>query len=64
MNNKQGGPGGNQETAAVIEEREMLKLLKLPEGAFTEGSLVYVEPEAWKNVGASLVHAIRILKND
>ena len=47
----------------MLEEREMLNLLKLPEGAFTEGKLQYVDPETWKNVGASLVHAIRILKD-
>ena len=41
----------------------MLKLLTMPEGAFTEGKLQYVEPESWKNVGASLVHAVRLIKD-
>ena len=41
----------------------MVKLLSLPEDAFTPGKLEFVEPETWKNVGASLVHAIRLLKD-
>ena len=35
----------------------------MPEGTFTEGKLQYVEPESWKNVGASLVHAVRLIKD-
>jgi hypothetical protein len=44
-------------------EKVMMKLLDLPETAFTEGRLQYVDPESWKNVGASIVHAVRQLKD-
>lgn len=55
--------GNDPQARQVQEEREMVKLLDLPEEAFTIGKLQYVEPETWKNVGASLVHAVRILKD-
>ncbi len=44
-------------------EEQMMKLLEIPDTAFTEGRLQYVEPESWKNVGASIVHAVRQLKD-
>ena len=41
----------------------MIKLLDLPQTAFQEGKLKFVEPETWKNVGASVIHAVRIIKD-
>jgi hypothetical protein len=39
----------------------MLSFLELPEGSFTAGKLQFLEPEKWKNVGVSLVHALRVI---
>lgn len=45
------------------EEKEMNALLDFDETAFREGKLSFVQPESWKNVGVSVVHAIKIMKD-
>jgi hypothetical protein len=41
----------------------MNALLDFDETAFREGKLSFVQPESWKNVGVSVVHAIKIMKD-
>ena len=62
MNRKQEA-GGGQEKSPLLEEREMNELIEFDENAFCEGKLAYVQPETWKNVGVSVVHAIKIMKD-
>jgi len=39
----------------------MFELIEFPDEAFTAGKLQFIEPENWKNVGVSLVHAVRVM---
>ena len=45
-----------------MEERELQNLLLLEQTAFTDSKLQFIEPDKWKNVGVSVVHAVKILK--
>ncbi len=60
MNRKE---GGKEEKTPLQEEREMNALIDFDENAFKEGKLAFVQPETWKNVGVSVVHAIKIMKD-
>jgi hypothetical protein len=51
-----------EEDPNVKLEIELKALLEFPETAFTPGKLANVEPENWKNVGVSIVHACKIMK--
>jgi len=37
-------------------------LLLFEQTAFTDGKLQFIEPDNWKNVGVSVVHAVKVLK--
>ena len=54
---------GKEEKTPLQEEREMNALIDFDENAFKEGKLAFVQPESWKNVGVSVVHAIKIMKD-
>lgn len=45
------------------EIQDIKELLELPKEAFTPGDLDLLEPEEWKNVGMSIIQAVRILKD-
>ena len=51
-----------EEDPNVILEKELKTMLEFPETAFTPGKLANVEPENWKNVGVSITHAVKIMK--
>lgn len=55
-------PNRPDERETLKEERELKDLLNLDDSAFTEGKLQFIEPDKWKNVGVSIVHAVKILK--
>lgn len=55
-------PNRPDEKETLKEERELKDLLNLEDHAFTEGKLQFIEPDKWKNVGVSIVHAVKILK--
>ena len=55
--------GRDEETKKIMDEKDLLALLEFPDNAFLEGKLCYVQPETWKNVGASVVHAIKLIKD-
>ena len=44
------------------DEREMQQLLDLKYEGFTAGKLEFIEPEKWKNVGVSVIHACKLIK--
>lgn len=52
-----------EEKTPLMEEREMNLLIDFEEDAFAEGKLSFVQPESWKNVGISVVHAIKLMKD-
>jgi len=54
---------GKDEKTPLQEEKEMNALIDFDETAFQEGKLQFVQPESWKNVGVSVVHAIKIMKD-
>lgn len=39
------------------EEKEMLTHLDINPDVFTAGKLAFIEPEKWKNIGVSVIHA-------
>ena len=44
--------------------KELLDLLELNPEAFTATKLHNIEPDNWKNVGVSIVHAFKVLKEN
>ena len=59
---KLGGGRQQEEDPKVKEERELTALLDLPNDGFAPGKMAFIEPEKWKNVGVSIVHALKITK--
>lgn len=64
MNSGRGAKEGrDEEPKKIMEEKDLVALLDFPDNAFQEGKLTYVQPETWKNVGASVIHAIKLIKD-
>ncbi len=42
---------------------EIGEMLQLPAEAFTLGKLQHLEPEKWKNVGASVILGVKAIKD-
>lgn len=55
-------PQRPDEKQTLLEERELQNLLLLEQTAFNDSKLQVIDPDKWKNVGVSVVHAIKILK--
>lgn len=55
--------GGADDTTKNKEENDLLSLLDLKYGGFTTTKLDCIEPEKWKNIGVSVIHACKLLKD-